>query len=115
MLAAYTPNQDTDTFWSDISTNEVSTSGTGYAQVSLTGKSVSYDTASNETRLISTLNPSWAAATFTARYAVVYKDTGTTTTSPLLGYVDFGGSETVTSGTFTLTWDATGVLKTVAS
>lgn len=110
----FTPNQDTHDFFNDV-TNEVV--GTGYTAggITLTGKSVSYDTASNETRLISSLNPSWTASSFTARWAIIYKDTGTASTSPLLGYVDFGGDETVSSGTFTITWDATGVLKITAA
>lgn len=110
--STFTPNQDTHDFFNDV-TNEVS--GGGYAQVTLTGKSVTYDTTTNETRLISSLNPSWTSASFTARWAIIFKDTGTAATSPLLGYVDFGGDETVSSGTFTLTWDATGVLKITAA
>lgn len=114
--ATYTPNQDTHVFFSDI-TNELTTAG-GYTAggVALAGKSVSYDTASNETRLIASAS-SWTSASFTARYAIVYVDTaGAATTDPLLGWVDFGADETVASGTFTITWDATnGVLKLAAA
>jgi hypothetical protein len=46
-----------------------------------------------------------------AAFAVVYKDTGTPSTSPLVGYLDFGGDQTVSSGTFTIVFDATGVFK----
>lgn len=110
--SSYTPNQDTHVFFSDV-TNELATAG-GYTAggVALAGKSVSYDSASNETRLIASAS-SWTSATFTAAIAVVYVDTaGAATTDPLLGWVDFGGNETVTSGTFTINWDATnGVLK----
>jgi hypothetical protein len=107
--ATYAPAQDADDFFNDAS-NEIT--GTGYTAggVTLAGKSTSYDPTSNETRLIAG-NAIWSSATFTAAIAVVYKDTGVTTTSPLLGWVDFGGNETVTSGTFTIQWDATGVLK----
>jgi len=114
--SSYTPNQDTHTYYSDI-TNEVSSSGTGYTTggASLSGKSVNYDASSNVLSLRASAS-SWSSATFTCRYAVVYKDTGSGATSPLLGYVNFGGDETVTSGTFTITWDATdGVLKITAS
>jgi hypothetical protein len=111
--ATYAPNQDTHTFFSDT-TNEIV--GTGYTAggVALGTKSTSYDSTTNETRLIAA-NAQWTAASFTAAFAVVYKDTGTGATSPLLGYVDFGGNETVTSGTFTIQWDATGVLKIAAA
>jgi hypothetical protein len=45
----------------------------------------------------------------------VRKDTGTAATSPLLGYVDFGADVSATGAAFTITWDATGVLKAVIS
>lgn len=113
--SSYTPNQDTHTYYSDL-TNEVA-NGNGYTTggVTLGTKSVNYDTASNVLSLRAAAS-TWTSATFTCRYAVVYKDTGSAATSPLLGYTDFGGNEQVTSGTFTITWDATdGVLKITAS
>lgn len=113
--STYSPNQDTHTFYSDI-TNELATSG-GYTAggVALGTKSVSYDATTNETRLIAA-NTSWASATFTARYSFTYSDTaGASTTDPLMGYVNFGADQSVSSGTFTIQWDATGVLKITAS
>jgi hypothetical protein len=111
--SAYTPAQDTHNFFDDV-TNEIT--GTGYTAggVTLAGKTTAYDATSNETRLDAN-DASWTTASFTARRAVVYKDTGTASTSPLLGYVDFGGDQTVSSGTFTIQWDATGVLKITAA
>lgn len=111
--SAYTPDQDVHDFFNDV-TNEIT--GTGYSAggVTLGSKSTSYDTTSNETRLIAA-NAQWTSASFTAAKAVIFKDTGTASTSPLLGYVDFGGNETVSSGTFTIQWDATGVLKITAA
>jgi hypothetical protein len=54
---------------------------------------------------------SWANATITARYAVIYDDTPSTdATKPLLGYVDFGADVTATNGTFAITWDSAGIL-----
>ena len=112
--SSFTPDQDTQDFYDDV-TNEVS--GTGYTAggATLASKSVNYDSASNTMSLRAGAT-SWTGATFTARYAVIYKDTGTGSTSPLLGYVDFGGDETVSSGTFSITWDVTdGVLKITAA
>lgn len=112
--SSFTPNQDTQDFYDDL-TNEVS--GTGYTAggALLASKSVNYDAASNVVSLRAGAT-SWTGATFTCRYAVVYKDTGTGSTSPLIGYVDFGGDEQVSSGTFTITWDVTdGVLKITAA
>jgi len=109
----FVPDQDAHDFFNDA-TNEIS--GTGYTAggVTLGSKTLTYDTATNETRL-DAADSSWTTASFTARIAVVYKDTGTGSTSPLMGYVDFGGDETVASGTFTIQWDATGVMKVTAS
>jgi hypothetical protein len=111
--STYTPNQDTHDFFNDI-TNEVT--GTGYTAggATLASKTVVYTGASNKL-VLDAADTAWTTATFTARYAIVYKDTGTASTSPLLGYVDFGGDQTVTGATFTIVWDADGVLKAVAS
>lgn len=112
--SSYTPDQDNHVFFSDI-TNEIT--GTGYTGggAALSGKSVAYDSTSNETRLKASAS-SWTTASFTYRYAIVYKDTGTAGTSPLIAYFDTGGNQTVTIGTETITWDATsGVVKITAS
>lgn len=108
--STYTPNEDTDDFHDDA-TNEIT--GTGYTAggETLASKSRSVDSASNEMRL-DAADVAWTGASFTARYAVIYKDRGgAASADELLGYVDFGGDEVVSSGTFTIQWDATGVLK----
>ncbi|WP_203231419.1 hypothetical protein [Nocardioides caldifontis] len=56
---------------------------------------------------------SWSSSTITARYAVIYVSTGTSSTSPLLCYVDFGQDVSTTDGTFQITW-APGGIATVA-
>jgi hypothetical protein len=107
--SSWVPDQDTHDFFNDV-TNEIT--GTGYSAggVTLTCSAPTYDTASNEVRM-DAADASWSSASFTARYAVVYKSTGTASTSPLICYVDFGADQTVSAGTFTITWDATGVWK----
>lgn len=112
--SSYVPNQDTDDFWNDA-TNEIS--GTGYSTpgLALTTSAPSYDTGTNEMRL-DAADAQWTSASFTARIAVVYSNTGgASTTDPVLTYVDFGGDETVSSGTFTIQWDSTGVAKITAA
>lgn len=107
--ATYTPDQDAHDFFNDI-TNEVT--GTGYTAGgnTLTCSAPTYDTATNQVRLDAT-DTSWTTATFTARYAIVYKSTGTASTSPLIGYINFGADVSVTAGTFSITFDATGVAR----
>lgn len=110
----YVPAQDTNRYFSDTS-NELATAG-GYTAggVTLGSKTLTYDSTTNESRL-DAADAQWTSATFTARIAVTYKSTGTASTSHLMGYVDFGGDQTVSSGTFTIQWDATGVMKVTAS
>jgi hypothetical protein len=59
---------------------------------------------------IDSADPSWAAATITARYAILYRDTGTDNTSPLLILVDFGADVSSTAATFQITVHALGWL-----
>ena len=112
--SSYTPAQDTDDFFNDA-TNEIT--GTGYTAggVTLGSKTLTYDSGTNETRL-DAADAQWTSASFTARIAVTYSDTGgAASTDPVMGFVNFGGDETVSSGTFTIQWDATGVLKITAA
>lgn len=115
LTASATPDRDAWAFYSDL-TNEVA-NGNGYTTggATLGSKSSSQDNATHEARFLAG-NTQWTSATFSFRYAVVYKDTGTAGTSPLLGVVDFGGTQTVSSGTAEIDWDATlGVLYLQAS
>ena len=112
--STYTPDQDADNFHDDA-TNEVT--GTGYTAggASLSTKTATYDTGSNELRLDAD-DVSWGSSTITARYAVIYKDRGgASSADELLGYVDFGENVSTTNGTFTITWASDGVLKITAS
>lgn len=104
--SSYTPAQATHEFFSDI-TNEIT--GTGYTAG---GKTVTTPAVAWVSTLVkfSADNVSWPTATFTARYAIIYKDTGTAGTSPLIAYVDFGTNVSSAAGTFLITWDATGIL-----
>lgn len=112
--ATYVPNQDTDVFFS-AATNELTT-GSGYTAggVTLTTKTVTYDSATNQTRFDCD-DPAWTALTATFRIAVFYKDTGTGSTSPLFGWVDFGANQTVTSANFSIVLDALGLAYIAAS
>lgn len=115
--SSYTPNQNTDEFFSAV-TNELATAN-GYTAggATLASKTRTVDAASNEIRY-DAADVAWtpsAGQTLTARYAVIRKDTGSAATSPVLGYVDFGADVSATGTALTLTWDATGVLKGVVS
>lgn len=111
LTSSYTPNQDTHDYFDDVVGNEVT--GTGYTAggATLSTKSVTYDSASN-TLIFDADDVTWSSSTITARYAVLYDATpGTNATRPLIGYVDFTSDQSSTSGNFTVTWDATGIVR----
>lgn len=93
--SGYTPNVDTHANLSDLS-SEVT--GTGYTAggKTLANKSLTYD-ATNKWALFGADPVVWSGATFTARYAVVYKATGTASTSLLIGYIDLGADTSYAS------------------
>jgi hypothetical protein len=45
-------------------------------------------------------NVQWPSSTITARYGVIYRDTGTDSTSPLLALIDFESDKSSSSGLF---------------
>lgn len=96
-----------NTVWSDVSANEIS--GTGYTSggASMTGLSVTKDTTNHKVKF-SANNVSWANATLTAYHAVLYD---TTRSNTLLASIDFGGPQSVTNGTFTIQWNANGIIQ----
>lgn len=119
VTSTYSPNQDTHEVFSDI-TNELATAN-GYTAggATLGSKTSTYAGASNTT-VHDAADTAWTAAGGSIgpfRYAIIYKSTGTASTSPLIGYVDFGSDQTITNGnTGTIVWDATdGVFKVVAT
>lgn len=109
--SAYTPNQDTHDYLDDVVASEIS--GTGYTAggQALTGKTVSYDAGTNVC-ILDANDVTWASSTITARYAVIYDDAGATNSQKaLVAYIDFGSDQSSTSGNFTVTWDATGIVR----
>lgn len=91
---------DAHVFIDDVSTNEVSASGSYSAGgVTLTVASTTDD--GNDRGDWDADNVSITSATISASYAVIYKDTGTPGTSPIIGIWDC--VVTSTAGTITIT------------
>jgi len=106
--SSFTPDQDTMDYQDDI-TNEVS--GTGYTAggATLANASIGYTGATNVVKLDAD-DLTWETATITARYAVIVDTTpGSSSTNPVLGYVDFGEDKSSSGGDFTIQWNADGV------
>ena len=85
-------------------TNELATAG-GYTQGggALAGKAV---TEAATTKWDAT-DLAWTSASFTAYHAVIYDSS---VSNDLICSIDFGGAQTVTSGTFTIQWHADGII-----
>jgi len=105
----YVADVDGHTFWSDVKASEVS--GTGYVSggQALASKVVTQDNTADKASF-DAADVTWSASTITARYAVLYKDTGTATTSPLICCFDFGADKSSSNGDFTIQWNAGGIL-----
>ncbi len=110
--SSYTPDQDVHDYFDDI-TNELTT-GSGYTAggatlasktCTVTGKVVTFDAA----------DTSWTTSTLTARYGIIYYASGSAATSLLIGYVDFGEDKVSSSGTFLITWNASGIFTLTAA
>lgn len=119
--AGYTPNQDTHVFRSDLA-GELSTAN-GYTAggAACTLPSPTYDAATHTARVAPGGSVVWTlSGTINARWAVFSKHRGgSATLDELLCYVDMNSGTaadiSIPTGTFTLTFDATGLVKDAAS
>ena len=103
-----TPSPDTHTYFSDL-TNEVS--GTGYTAggATLASKTLTQDNT-NDRGVADAADTTWAASTITARYAAVYKSTGTPSTSAVIGIIDFGADKSSSATDFVIQYHANGIV-----
>ena len=105
----HTQDKDTHEFFDDVNANEVS--GTGYTAG---GQSIANtSTAVDDTADDGTFDGDdvvWSNASITARYGVVYKDTGDNSTSPIIGIFDFGQDFTAAAGDFTVSFNSDGIV-----
>lgn len=91
--------------YSQVSANELATSG-GYTAGGATLASKTVTQAA--TTAWDAADVSWTSASFTAYHAVIYDDT--VATDDLICSIDFGGAQSVASGTFTIQWHADGII-----
>jgi len=102
---AYTPNQDTHTTIANV-TNEVSATGYTAGGKALSGLSVSQDNTNNK-GVWDGADVIWASSSISAYGAVIYD---TTAASGLVCYFDFGAYKVSATGTFTIAWNAAGIV-----
>ena len=113
VTASYTVDQAAHDFWNDVSANEVS--GTGYTAGGNTCASPTWtDGGAGGDVTFDANDPAvWsqnAAGFSNGRYAILYYDTGTSSTSRLVGYsANFGADAGNVAGDFSVTFNASGI------
>jgi hypothetical protein len=91
-----------------VNANEaVPAGGNGYTLGGVAVTPVTWTQGTNVVTFTSSGSPQWTSATFTAYGGLIYD---TTTTNQGISWNYFGGAQTVTSGTFSITWNASGIL-----
>jgi len=112
--STYTPDQDAHAYQDDV-TNEVS--GTGYtAGGEVIANTTWTYTAGSNTWALDGDDVSWPGSTITARHAVIYDNTpALASAKPLIGYQDFGADQSTSGATFSLQWNASGIVSVVVS
>ncbi len=108
VTAAYSPDRDAHEVLADI-TNEVA--GINYTAGGkiLENMTLTRDDA-NDRAVLDADNLVWSVASFTARAAVIYQNTGSAAASPLLAFVDFEEDLETAGEDFTLQWHEDGIL-----
>lgn len=106
--STYTPSPTTHDFFNDV-TNEVT--GTGYTAggAAIGSKTL---TESSGTVTFDGADVTWSADASgfsNGRYGIIQKDTGTASTSPLFGYMDFLADKGNLGGDLTIQWNASGI------
>lgn len=100
----HTPDA-TNTQYSNISGNELA-NGNGYTTGGNTLANVVWSRTAGTVKFDAD-DPVWTSATFDARYAAIFDDTAAN--DLLVCLIDFGGTKSVSNGTFTINFHADGI------
>ena len=108
--SSYTPNQDSHQYKSDV-TNEVVGSGYFEGGQALTGVEALYQVSGSLKQLVVTAgNLVWPSVTFSAAYAILYMNSAVPETQqPLIGYMNFQGTQSPADEAFYINWASAGV------
>lgn len=99
-------NDSADTHWADVSATQ--TSGTGYTDGGDSLDSVTWVLSGGVVEFDAD-DASWTSATFTADFAVIRS--ATASGDPLVCALDFGGTQSVNNGTFTVQFNSAGIIQ----
>lgn len=109
--SSYTPNAVSDVFITaanpyEVSGNNYTSNGTALANVTVV--------QANGVASVQAANPVWAQSSAgfpNARFAVLYKSTGNTANSPLIGWIDFGVDANSQNSFVEVQWAASGIVQ----
>jgi hypothetical protein len=109
LTSGYTADADNQEFKGQLGSFEAA--GTGYTAggQALASKTVTQDNTADK-GVFDAADVTWPNSSITARYAVVYKDTGNPATSPLICCFDFGADKKSENADFVIQWNAAGIL-----
>ena len=111
MATTYTPAPTTENWLSDVSASEAS----GAPTLTLAGKDVRIDTSNSRVEFDANDVTSSTITTTTNKF-IIYKDTGSAATSPLIACVDIAeGTLAPIAGTLALTFNAEGIFAVTPS
>ena len=104
------PATDADDFIDDFVANEVAAGSSYSAGGPPVSRTVSGPASGVVTIDMADVVIAQDASGFTnARYAVLYKDSGVDSTSPIFAWADFGADKSIVGGSLTLAIDAAGI------
>ncbi|MBW8034493.1 MAG: hypothetical protein FVQ79_02185 [Planctomycetes bacterium] len=109
--SSYTPDIDVHDNFDDI-TNELGASGNYTAGGATLGSKTAAADDTNDRGVFDAADLTWTALTPSAafRYGIIYRSTGTPSTSRLIAYIDFGADQNPGGSNFTIAWHADGIL-----
>ncbi len=113
MIALLKESHNTDMeaqqFWADVMADECSGIGYSSGGKPLEGMKITADDKNNR-GVLDAEDVQWENSTITARYIVIYRDTGDPASSPIISINDIGSEQSSTANTFALQWDGSGIL-----
>ena len=106
LTSAYTPDIDGHSTYADVTTEVIGATGYTTGGETLTNVVLTQDNTDNE-GVMDADDTAWTGSTITANGAVLYD---ATYNNQLIGYVDFLSSKSSSGSTFTIAWNAEGIL-----
>lgn len=118
LSGSYVPDIDLHTRYGDVSAHEVNITGPVAVGYSAGGQCMSASNVfavdtTNDRATWASANITWTSSTITARYAAIVKIRAAGANKQndnLIGIVDFGSNQSSSNGSFTIQWNAIGVL-----